>query len=682
METHGKIKQKLLRLNLSAVLATLLIAGIVQYFVLKQITESKIKQDLHSITEITHNLVKTAVDSSVSNYLRALAEKNKSLLSYYYEQTKAGKLSETEAYSRAKKEFLDPEYGKVGITGYLAGVNSKGVIVIHPKSEGVDASKAPFMQKALQIQEGYLEYKWKNPGETVERDKAAYLTYFEPWDVKVWVSSYKEEFFSLVNMEALKSHMKKIIVGKKGFVFIISYDDKIIFHPEENNSNKPQDLIPTSLIEKIHSNSENLQGSIHYQSQDKSNEPYIAFYNKLPEMKWIIIATASESDLFSNVNTLRNIIILNMICITLVLTLALTWSSAHITKPLSNLMHIITRISKGEKHLEAKVETRDEIGELAMRFNHMNAIISENFEKIEEQNRKITEQNEFLEERVEERTKELQDTLSVVQGLKKQQDGDYYLTTLLTNPLFRDRNRSSAIKTEFLINQKKKFEFNKNKEELGGDLCITGNLNFSGHRYTVFFNGDAMGKSMQGAGGAIVMGSILNSIMARSAAGKRVLDINPEQWMHDTFNEVQRVFETFDGSMLVSCVLGLMNEDGYLLYFNAEHPFTILYRDGKSSFIEEEITVRKLGMPEQEQLVLTAIQLEKDDILIAGSDGRDDLKIFEDNGHYRINEDSKHFLKIVDESGADLPQIKRNLENAGEITDDLSLIKVCYLGKQ
>jgi hypothetical protein len=345
-------------------------------------------------------------------------------------------------------------------------------------------------------------------------------------------------------------------------------------------------------------------------------------------------------------------------------------------------MHIITRISKGEKHLEAKVETRDEIGELAMRFNHMNAIISENFEKIEEQNRKITEQNEFLEERVEERTKELQDTLSVVQGLKKQQDGDYYLTTLLTNPLFRDRNRSSAIKTEFLINQKKKFEFNKNKEELGGDLCITGNLNFSGHRYTVFFNGDAMGKSMQGAGGAIVMGSILNSIMARSAAGKRVLDINPEQWMHDTFNEVQRVFETFDGSMLVSCVLGLMNEDGYLLYFNAEHPFTILYRDGKSSFIEEEITVRKLGMPEQEQLVLTAIQLEKDDILIAGSDGRDDLKIFEDNGHYRINEDSKHFLKIVDESGADLRLIKKNLENAGEITDDLSLIKVCYLGKQ
>ena len=162
METHGKIKQKLLRLNLSAVLATLLIAGIVQYFVLKQITESKIKQDLHSITEITHNLVKTAVDSSVSNYLRALAEKNKSLLSYYYEQTKAGKLSETEAYSRAKKEFLDPEYGKVGITGYLAGVNSKGVIVIHPKSEGVDASKAPFMQKALQIQEGYLEYKWNH----------------------------------------------------------------------------------------------------------------------------------------------------------------------------------------------------------------------------------------------------------------------------------------------------------------------------------------------------------------------------------------------------------------------------------------------------------------------------------------------------------------------------------------
>ena len=37
-------------------------------------------------------------------------------------------------------------------------------------------------------------------------------------------------------------------------------------------------------------------------------------------------------------------------------------------------------------------------------------------------------------------------------------------------------------------------------------------------------NADAMGKSMQGAGGSIVMGVAMNSIMSRSAAKDWVVD--------------------------------------------------------------------------------------------------------------------------------------------------------------
>ncbi len=42
---------------------------------------------------------------------------------------------------------------------------------------------------------------------------------------------------------------------------------------------------------------------------------------------------------------------------------------------------------------------------------------------------------EQLEEKVKERTHELQTTLKDVQALKAQQDGDYFLTTLLLKPL-------------------------------------------------------------------------------------------------------------------------------------------------------------------------------------------------------------------------------------------------------
>ena len=43
--------------------------------------------------------------------------------------------------------------------------------------------------------------------------------------------------------------------------------------------------------------------------------------------------------------------------------------------------------------------------------------------------------NKTLEDKVEQRTRELQETLSQVKLLKEQQDGDYFLTTLIINPL-------------------------------------------------------------------------------------------------------------------------------------------------------------------------------------------------------------------------------------------------------
>lgn len=176
------------------------------------------------------------------------------------------------------------------------------------------------------------------------------------------------------------------------------------------------------------------------------------------------------------------------------------------------------------------------------------------------------------------------------------------------------------------------------------------------------------------------MGSILNSIMARSAAGKKVLSISPEQWIQETFSEIQRVFEAFDGSMFVSCVLGLVSENGNLLYFNAEHPYTVLLRDGKAEFIEDEISVRKLGMPDQNELVLTKLKLEKGDILIAGSDGRDDLKVQNEEGESAIHHKPELFLRITEEADGDLKEIQNRLISIGELTDDLSLIKVYYEG--
>jgi serine phosphatase RsbU (regulator of sigma subunit) len=49
--------------------------------------------------------------------------------------------------------------------------------------------------------------------------------------------------------------------------------------------------------------------------------------------------------------------------------------------------------------------------------------------------------------------------------------------------------------------------------------------------------------------------------------------------------------------MLASAVIGLVDdESGLLYYINAEHPFVVLYRDGRASFIDKELQLWKLGV--------------------------------------------------------------------------------------
>ena len=85
---------------------------------------------------------------------------------------------------------------KIGQTGYIYVLDSAGVVKIHPKPDviGQKLAEIGFIQKQVTQKNGYLEYWWKNPQESEPRAKALHMTYFEPWDWIISVSSYKSEF--------------------------------------------------------------------------------------------------------------------------------------------------------------------------------------------------------------------------------------------------------------------------------------------------------------------------------------------------------------------------------------------------------------------------------------------------------------------------------------------------------
>lgn len=278
--------------------------------------------------------------------------------------------------------------------------------------------------------------------------------------------------------------------------------------------------------------------------------------------------------------------------------------------------------------------------------------------------------------------REINRQMEEVQRLKVQQDGDYYLTSLLTKPLGFIYQPGERFKIETLVKQKKDFEFRKRKEEIGGDLCISDEIKLRGRDYIVYVNADAMGKSLQGAGGVLVFGSAFNSILTRNRSSAAAQAYFPEAWIRNAFVDLHKIFESFSGSMLMSVILGLIDKaTGHMYWINAEHPGLVLYRDKKAELLDIDDIFRKLGTEGVSQtLTIRNMQLKPGDIIVAGSDGRDDLIMGKDeHGYPDFNADETLFLRIFEQADGDLEHVFTLLKDKGDISDDLSLLKIEYL---
>jgi len=295
--------------------------------------------------------------------------------------------------------------------------------------------------------------------------------------------------------------------------------------------------------------------------------------------------------------------------------------------------------------------------------------------------RTIKDYQANLEQKIEERTAELQESLGNVRALKGQQDGDYFLTSLLLKPLTGNYANNRQIKVSIFIRQKKSFEFKTKTNEIGGDICLAHSIRLRGRDYTLFLNGDAMGKSMQGAGGSLVLGAVMQSIIERTKLSPKEQVLYPERWLKAVFLELQKTFESFDGSMLISVIMGLADEkSGFVYFINAEHPWSAILRSGKAFFIENDLTLRKLGtLGVSMGIKVQTYEMKPGDAFVIGSDGRDDLVLGTgDDGNRVINEDENLFLRLLEDGDGNLEAVYNACKRTGEITDDFSLISLTY----
>lgn len=403
------------------------------------------------------------------------------------------------------------------------------------------------------------------------------------------------------------------------------------------------------------------------------------FYAHAPiaNTKWFIVYTVDDSSMTKPLVRIRWAILLSGIASVMLVTIAFYFLSHRFTQPIGNLTNVARSIAQGNLDEKYQSTSQNEIGLLANALNTMTNNLKTSKEKLLESKQDLETQVAMCTNELEVKSLELSLALEDIQKLKLQQDGDYYLTSRLSETFACKSITSDAFTIDSFIKQQKEFTFDREKRRVGGDVNMADTIYLKGKKYLVFLNGDAMGKSSQGAAGVLVLGTAFTVLIAKTQKEKP--NIASHSWLVHTFRELHTLLIAFAGKMLVSATIGILEEEtGEILYINAEHPYSVLFRNGKAKFLDSKNHHYKLGTEPMDlkKVFVRKVHLELGDTFLLGSYGKDENQVSNGAKVESTNDNPSLFLHCVENTEADLQGIYESIREKGEITDDFSLLKI------
>ena len=188
-------------------------------------------------------------------------------------------------------------------------------------------------------------------------------------------------------MQALKDSIKKIKVGKTGYVFIVDANEKsttygsLLVHPDsegknivESNSNESDTFIKEIL--------QNKKGQLEYQDRENDKEDLkekIVAYETYDKWDWAIVSGTYLEELTGEMADLYHYFTIFGFLGLLVLNFALYVLLKHmVTKPLMQVMSVANTLASGDLTINIETKRQDEIGELYESMNN----ISDNLSKV------------------------------------------------------------------------------------------------------------------------------------------------------------------------------------------------------------------------------------------------------------------------------------------------------------
>ena len=154
---------------------------------------------------------------------------------------------------------------KVGHTGYVYIIDSKGTLKVHPAKEGEnilhskDSTGFEYIRAmvtdALELgkgEVGTIRYPWVNPelGEKKPRQKISKYIYFKPWDWIIAAGSYEQEIYQSM-YETERFILIAIIVGLALVLFLTFTLARVLTRPIQDLTQITKKMVDGDLSQRV-----------------------------------------------------------------------------------------------------------------------------------------------------------------------------------------------------------------------------------------------------------------------------------------------------------------------------------------------------------------------------------------------------------------------------------------------
>lgn len=412
-----KLRGKLLVMVLPLVLLSILTVGVVVGYIANQqaylgITKTS-KDDLDHMTSFSldlfqghyqqYQVYKEDKLSTVRSNLATLVNLAYDLVAALERQHMESGLSLPETKARANNALKNV---RVGDTGYIYAMTSKGDLVVHKAAEGENIMDArdergrcfirEMCRQAREAEAGeihYITYPWRNPvlGDDHERQKVVAYRYFPRWDWIIAVGSYLDETYEDLAFEneafaELKRQIKSKKVGDTGYIYVIDTGGNLKIHPfrEGENILDTRDEDGRYFIREMCASRE---GWIRYpwrNAGEKSARMKVVRYAYFEPWEWIVAVGSYEDEFYGPANLIKDKIFWSMGFFVLVVGAGASffgyYAAKVFTAPIGEMISVMRQIKRGRMDERVKVEGNDELAELAETFNAMSDKLKENKE--------------------------------------------------------------------------------------------------------------------------------------------------------------------------------------------------------------------------------------------------------------------------------------------------------------